>query len=158
MRTIHVKCPRCKSEYDVAAEKESVFCMECGTTITVMEQSKKEYTYSHNENINKNINIDNKRTYRKVDDARIREAEAQESIRLRELEIELLKMQDEARQKKSSLRVKYGILLACLLVIVLLIVSIVLSNDEFIQFVCCFLTMGMIWFVVNIVSKLFKQK
>lgn len=86
-----------------------------------MEQSKKEYTYNHNENINKNINVDNKQTYRKVDDARIHEADVQQVIRLKELDIEMIKLQNETRQKHFLFRMKtfivigYSFLLAAVI-------------------------------------------
>ena len=125
MYTIHVKCPHCNSEYDVNPEKETIFCMECGSKI-VIEKTKTEYTINYNR-----TNSDSY-TYRKIDDARIREADVQESIRLRELEIEenakiresearaqtrLQELEAELESEKrkySSKKLKYFMIAACI--------------------------------------------
>ena len=44
-----------------------------------------------------------KYTYQQVDDARIREADVHEAVRLKEIELELFKLQDETKQKKINL-------------------------------------------------------
>ena len=138
--------------------------MECGATITVTKQSKKEYTYNHNENINKNINkninVDKKQTYRKIDDARIREADVQETIRLRELEIELLKMRDESRQKKFSLYTKIGVLAAFVLLLVVLVILMITEKTRYGEpnYACFLLAVIVVVAMAIIIPKLFKNK
>ena len=63
-------------------------------------------------------------TYQRVDDARIREADVRETVRLKELELELFKLKDSARQKSIGLWVRLGVVFLLLLMMgVLLIVS-----------------------------------
>jgi len=69
--------------------------MDCGSKIIIAE-NKKEYTVNYNRYTNDNY------TYRKIDDARIREADVHESIRLKELEIELEKTKNELKKEKAS--------------------------------------------------------
>ena len=92
MDTVHVKCPHCNSEYEIAVNKPVVFCMDCGSQI-IVDHHNNEYTVNYNRNTNDNY------TYRKIDDARIREADVKESIRLRELEIE-----ENAKIRESEAR------------------------------------------------------
>ena len=68
-------------------------------------------------------------TYQRVDDARIREADVHEKVRLKELELELFKLKDSARQKSIGLWVRLGVVFLLLLMMgVLLIVSSANSN------------------------------
>ena len=133
IQTISLSCPGCGASLKVSSDRESFFCEYCGQKIYVSDSNHQ------------------KCTYRKVDDARIREADVQEAIRLR-------KMQDESRQKKFALYAKFGVLAACLLIIVMLIFLMVLPIDEDIKGACIILAVIMIIVVAVIIPKLFRNK
>ena len=79
IKLLAIKCPECGATLDIEEGRKQLFCSYCGSKVLV-------------EN-------DNEYIYRRVDEARIREAEVKEKIRLRELEME------EAKQKQhDSLR------------------------------------------------------
>ena len=69
IKMIAVQCPQCSANLNIEDGRKSCFCTYCGTKIMIDDGSA---TY----------------TYRKVDEARIKEAEIDEKIRLKELEIE----------------------------------------------------------------------
>ena len=79
MKVVANNCPNCQAPID----ERSRFCSHCGTQIEVADEA-----------------VHMKYTYQKVDDARIKEADVREKIRLKELEIEALKLQSEIQQKK----------------------------------------------------------
>ena len=64
-----------------------------------------------------------KYTYQKVDDARIREADVREKIRLKELEIEALKLQSEVQQKNSILKMKLIVLFGFFIALIVIFLS-----------------------------------
>lgn len=73
VKMIAVQCPQCGADLDIEEGRKTCFCTYCGAKIMIDDGSK---TY----------------TYRKVDEARIKEAEVDERIRLKELEIENRKL------------------------------------------------------------------
>jgi DNA-directed RNA polymerase subunit RPC12/RpoP len=89
---ISVKCPDCGAELSIDNSREFAFCSYCGAKIIV-----------HN---------DNEHIYRNIDEARIKEAETERILRLRELELE---EKENNRGRKSTL-VAYGVALAFVLV------------------------------------------
>ena len=110
MKVLTLTCPQCGG----SLAENSKFCPCCGTPVMVDDSSAKQ-----------------KITYQQVDDARIREADVHEKIRLKELEIEYLKMQTETQQKKTAQRAK--VLVAVLLVMVwagLIIGSVVIKDED----------------------------
>ena len=110
MKVLTLTCPQCGGNL----AESSKFCPCCGTPVMVDDSSAKQ-----------------KITYQQVDDARIREADVHEKIRLKELEIEYLKMQTETQQKKTAQSAK--VLVAVLLVMIWagLIIGSVVIKDEY---------------------------
>ena len=100
IKMVSVKCPECNASLSIEEERKQCFCQYCGTKIIVDDDS-----ITH--------------TYRKVDEARIKEAEANESIRLRELMFEEKKYADKKKEKafKVKMSVILGIVGSILLVI-----------------------------------------
>ena len=84
IQMISLSCPDCGANLQVASDRESFFCEYCGQKIYVSDSNHQKYTY------------------RKIDDARIREAEAKEAIRIKELELELEKLKSKERNDKAG--------------------------------------------------------
>ena len=109
MKAISLKCPNCNSSIDASCK----FCAQCGAPITIDDDAQKL-----------------KYTYQKVDDARIREADVHESVRLKEIELELFKLHDEAKQKKINLFVRFIVFVLLLATFVGLLIANTQANDE----------------------------
>ena len=90
MRIMSVKCPECNATLSIEDDRKRCFCQYCGTKIIIDDGST-----TH--------------TYRKIDEARIREADVKENIRLRELAIEEKKL--EAKENTNKQKVKATIIL-----------------------------------------------
>lgn len=69
MKLIPVVCPRCNAEIQIKPETKICFCTYCGTQIIIEDES-----VTH--------------IYKKIDEARIREADVRETIELKKLEME----------------------------------------------------------------------
>lgn len=89
---VSMKCPGCGAALPVESGREFSFCSYCGTK--VMLSNENEYIY------------------RNIDEARIKEAETDRMIRLREME---LKERENDRGRKAIL-VAYGVALAFVLI------------------------------------------
>lgn len=89
MKTVAMNCPKCNASLNI----DMKFCSHCGTPVVIDDEAMRM-----------------KYTYQQVDDARIREADVQEKIRLKELEIELVKLQHETQQRKNLQRTKLFVL------------------------------------------------
>lgn len=96
MKIISLKCPECGADIDIEEGHKQCFCKYCGTKILIDDGNS---TY----------------TYRKVDEARIKEAEVDKAIRLKELEIEQEK--NLQFEKTKELKTKITILLCTIAVI-----------------------------------------
>lgn len=83
MKLISLKCPECKADLNIEEGRKICYCQYCGTKILIDDNSSTN-------------------TYRKVDEARIKEAEVDKAIRLKELEIEQMKLQNEEKAKHRS--------------------------------------------------------
>lgn len=92
VQLIAVKCPACGADISVESTREFSFCTYCGTKIL--------------------MNNENEHIYRNIDEARIKEAETDRMIRLRELELE----EKENSRGRKSIFLAYGIALAFVLV------------------------------------------
>lgn len=79
VRLLAVKCPECGAKLDIEEGRKQLFCSFCGAKVLATN--------------------DNEYIYRKVDEARIKEAEIRETIRLKELE-----MEDSKLKQHESLR------------------------------------------------------
>ena len=77
-----LKCVNCGADLNVPAGRERCYCTFCGAENIVRDMQHR------------------KLTVRQVDDARIREADVQQTIRLKELEIELERLKHETMQKR----------------------------------------------------------
>lgn len=100
IKMISVKCPECGANISIENDRKFCFCQYCGTKV-MMDDGSATYTY------------------RKVDEARIKEAELKQAVRLKELEIEENKRQ--AAEKTKMLKIKASIILAIVGVIFLII-------------------------------------
>lgn len=100
IRMVSVKCPECNAALSIEENRKHCFCQYCGTKIMVDDGSTMH-------------------TYRKVDEARIKEAEVNESIRLSELMLEEKKYADKKRAKafKVKASIVLGIVGSILLVV-----------------------------------------
>ena len=83
MKLISLKCPECKADLNIEEGRTMCYCQYCGTRILIDDNS-------------------STRTYRKIDEARIKEAEVDKAIRLKELEIEQMKLQNEERTRNRT--------------------------------------------------------
>ena len=90
--TVVVKCPACGAELNVNSDREFSFCSYCGSKIM--------------------LNNENEHIYRSIDEARIKEAEIEKMIRLKELEME----EQENARKRKSLAISFAIALAFIIV------------------------------------------
>ena len=98
-----LKCPECRANIEIEEGRKSCFCSYCGCKI-VLDEEKQEHTYNYNYN------------YVKRDEARIRENERKEKVRLSELEYEERK---DKRDNKIGLIAGLGIPLLIIVAILL---------------------------------------
>ena len=102
---LSLSCPKCGANLNVATNRESFFCEYCGQKIYISDSNHQKYTY------------------RKIDDARIRETEARERVRLKELELEQEKLRankDKDKQELNALFLALGFAIGCFLLIYIL--------------------------------------
>ena len=78
-----LKCPQCGAVLPFDQHKELTYCPYCGTKILMTNEN--EYVIRH------------------IDEAGIRQAEAQESVRMRELDLEERKVSQNSVPKKILL-------------------------------------------------------
>lgn len=90
MKLINLKCPNCEANLEI--DEKTIFCPYCGAKILVDDESQ-------------NINF----TFRKIDEARLKENERKAFIRLKELEYEERKMIHEHKESRNMLVI--GVLL-----------------------------------------------
>lgn len=92
VKLIKVKCPECGATMDIEENRQTAYCTYCGTKMMI-----------HNEN---------EHVYRRVDEARIREAETERLIRLKELEI--YEREQEEKRKSKKARQKISLILGAI--------------------------------------------
>ena len=109
MKLVAKECPKCHAPID----SQSRFCSHCGTSMLFDDEAARS-----------------KYTYQEVDDARIKEADVKETIRLKELEIEQLKLQDEIQQRKQTLQMKLVLVLSFFAILFVLLLLYVFSPDD----------------------------
>ena len=90
VKMIALKCPECGSKLQIEDGHKECFCQYCGHKI-LLDDGSVETTY----------------TYRKVDEARLKEAEVDKLIRLKELEIKQKELDRKAKSK--TFKAKLGI-------------------------------------------------
>ncbi|MBE5780059.1 MAG: zinc ribbon domain-containing protein [Clostridiales bacterium] len=114
MKMIALTCPQCHAEL----AENGKFCPYCGTRVFMEDEALRV-----------------KYTYESVDNARIREADVQEKIRLKELEIEHLKLQEQTERKRILMKAKVIIFLLMVVVLAGLLIAYASTKDEtFVQF------------------------
>ncbi|MCF2655995.1 hypothetical protein [Lacrimispora saccharolytica] len=95
VRLIAMKCPACGADINVESTREFSFCTYCGTKIL--------------------MNNENEHIYRSIDEARIKEAETERMILMRQMDME----------EKSSISKKYLIALWIIGTAVLIIMGVI---------------------------------
>lgn len=83
IRFVSIKCPECGASLDVEEGRQQIFCSYCGTK--VMVQNDNEYIYRH------------------IDEASIKQAEADKIVQLRKLEIIESKRAEAAKVKRVKI-------------------------------------------------------
>ena len=101
---VSLKCPECHAALAIEEGRKYCFCQYCGTKILIDDGST-----SH--------------TYRKIDEARIKEAEVKERIRLKELLLEEKKQ--AAKERRNKVKIIISVILG---IIGLLFLTIGLSG------------------------------
>ena len=124
MKIISLKCPECNATLSVEGDRKYCFCQYCGAKILIDDGST-----TH--------------TYRKVDEARIREADIQENIRLRELMLEEKKF--AAKERMKAIKIKLSIILAVLAIGLIAIESIFPSGAFGVAGLACLSILFLIW-------------
>ena len=113
MKIIPLSCPQCKASLQIEdTERKFIFCQYCGQKIYLDDET---------------------RTIKQIDEARIREADVAERIRLAELELEL------ANRKRKFTLVIIGIILAVLLLAALFYVLFYTESGFFLGMALFFL-------------------
>lgn len=104
MKLVSLKCPECKANLSVEPGRKQCFCQYCGTKIIIDNEEQVQ-------------------TFKTVDEARIREAELDNEIRLRQLEIEKMKLEQEQKKQmlNRSLKIKIAIILGIIGMVAILI-------------------------------------
>lgn len=108
VKLISLKCPKCNANLSIEENRKRCFCSYCGTQIIIDDGSVEH-------------------TYRKIDEARIKEAEANERIQLKMLDVEEKKQQLDKRSKTQK-----SFLYVTLIIIgvILVVCGIILSMSE----------------------------
>ena len=108
---VKVKCPYCKEEAEIKYGVADYFCPYCGKRVRLLEDSTVNDVRT---NVNFNVDVNNTTT-RKIDEARIREAEVKESIELRKYEL-----QTEQSKHSTILLISFFGIFAVIVFIVLM--------------------------------------
>lgn len=103
MKFIKLKCPSCNASLEI--NESIVFCKYCGAKLLLDDEAK-------------NVNF----TYRKIDEARIKENERKENIKLKELEYQEKEKEREHKQQKGALIALCSIMAVCFIVLAILLV------------------------------------
>lgn len=100
MKLISVKCPDCGARLDFEEGRSVYYCKYCGGKILLDEADTVE-----------------KHVY--VDEARIRESEVKEKIRLKELELEMDKRNEEKKNKALKIKATIiSLIIGCILMFI----------------------------------------
>lgn len=92
IQIVSVKCPDCGATLEIEGGREFAYCSYCGSKVMMKN--------------------DNEYVYRNIDEARIKEAEAEKEIRLKELEFE----EKEALRERKMTQYAYGVALGVFLI------------------------------------------
>lgn len=97
MKLVSLKCPECKADLSVEPGRKQCFCQYCGTKIMI----------DNGEQIH---------TYKTVDEARIKEAEFQSELRLKQLEIEREQREEDRKRKDANRSLKIKVCIGLVIV------------------------------------------
>lgn len=92
VKMIALKCPECGAKLQIEDGRKECFCQYCGHKI-LLDDGSVETTY----------------TYRKVDEARIKEAEVDKLIRLKELEIKQKELDSDNELNNFKIKITIGL-------------------------------------------------
>lgn len=129
MKLVSLKCPECKADLSVEPGRKQCFCQYCGTKIIIDNEEQVQILKT-------------------VDEARIREAELDNEIRLRQLEIEKMKLEQEQKKQMLNrlLKIKVSIILGVIGMISILVGYFSKSENPSIFAMCCFVAIIVMWF------------
>lgn len=135
MKLVSLKCPECKADLSVEPGRKQCFCQYCGTKIMIDNEEQVQ-------------------TYKTIDEARIREAELQSELRLKQLEIEKMKLEQEQKKQmlNRSLKIKVSIILGAIGMISVLVGYFSKSEGPEVFAMCCFVAIIFMWFYSAILS------
>lgn len=121
VKFISIKCPECGAKLDVEEGRKEFFCTYCGTKIIMQN--------------------DNEYIYRKIDEAKIKRAEADEKVELKKLE--LLEKQRIADEKAKQIKIFFTVILATIAIVFIWLGD--SGNFAFTMpgLVCCYILMAM---------------
>lgn len=128
MKLVSLKCPECKANLSVEPGRKQCYCQYCGTKIIIDNEEQVQ-------------------TFKTVDEARIREAELQNELRLKQLEIEKMKFEQEQKKQlmNRSIKIKFTIVLGIIGMIGILMGYFSKSEGPTTFSVFCFLGIFYIW-------------
>ncbi len=92
MKAISLKCPECSASLSVKEGRDQLFCQYCGAKIVLQNE--------------------NERIYRRIDEADVKRSETERLIRLKELEMEAAKREDEKASKRLKVKISLALLVA----------------------------------------------
>lgn len=125
MKTILLKCPDCSQNLSVDEGRDFCFCQYCGAKVMVRNE--------------------NEKIIRRIDEAKLKQIEMEQQIRLKELE--MLEKERDAAEKKKKIKIKIGISAS---VVGLIIMLIGLAANFTISMVgLLLLTMGSFGFILD---------
>ena len=92
MKVISLKCPECSASLSVEEGRDQLFCQYCGAKIVLQNE--------------------NERIYRRIDEADVKRSETERLIRLKELEMEAAKQEDEKASKRLKVKISLALVVA----------------------------------------------
>ena len=92
MKAISLKCPECSASLSVKEGRDQLFCQYCGAKIVLQNE--------------------NERIYRRIDEADVKRSETERLIRLKELEMEAAKQEDEKASKRLKVKISLALVVA----------------------------------------------
>ena len=92
MKVISLKCPECSASLSVEESRDQLFCQYCGAKIVLQNE--------------------NERIYRRIDEADVKRSETERLIRLKELEMEAVKREDEKASKRLKVKISLALVVA----------------------------------------------
>lgn len=92
MKIISLKCPECSASLSVEEDRDQLFCQYCGAKIVLQNE--------------------NERIYRRIDEADVKRSETERLIRLKELEMEATKRENEKASKRLKVKISLALVVA----------------------------------------------